>query len=183
MIITNKHKLAAIFLSYFIMSVALAKEVKFFTENNVPSAEEMADILLGTNEVNVTRAKTRSLSFGRAEKHSPIHIGLPIKFERNSSSLSDNSIKYLKQLGLMLKLGKMSNKKIMLVGHTDAEGTEDYNQYLSEMRSSAVKKHLVSNYQVNTDVILTSGKGEAEILTGVPGNASMNRRVEIHLIR
>jgi len=180
--IINKHKLAVIFFSYFIFSAVIAKEVKFFTEDNVPSAEEMANILLGTNDRSKNIAKTRSLSFGTVEKHSPVHIGLPIKFERNSSSLNNGSIKYLKQLGLMLKLDKMANKTIMLVGHTDAEGTEDYNQSLSEMRSSAVKEHLVSNYQVNTDVIFTSGKGETEILTGVSKNASMNRRVEVHLI-
>lgn len=175
-------KLAAIiYLSCFLSSISLAKEVKIFTQNNVPTAEEMADILLNSGTANKTQ--TRSLSFGTPKKDSPIYVGLPLKFDFNSSVLSTASLGYLKQLGIMLNLEKMANENIMIVGHTDAVGSEIYNLDLSQRRAQAVKRFLVSHYQVDPVRIQTSGKGESDTLPGKAGHSSINRRVEFYRIQ
>lgn len=66
-----------------------------------------------------------------------------------------------------------------LVGHTDSNASDEYNQALSERRAAAVKAVMVSE-GVSSDAVETSGRGEAE---PVEDNASKagrqaNRRVE-----
>ncbi|WP_428353167.1 OmpA family protein [Methyloprofundus sp.] len=179
-------KLATIIcLGFFIVPTLLAKEVKIYTEGNVPSAEEMANILLGsTSEAyNKNKNKTRSITFGSTEKYKPVSIGLPILFDYNSSVLKTTSLTYLKQLGTMLNLEKMTNENIMIVGHSDSTGHENYNLELSKRRSQAVKEFLVSNYQIDPARIETTGKGESDTLQGKPGDSPVNRRVEFYRIQ
>jgi len=116
-------------LGFFIVPTLLAKEVKVYTEGNVPSAEEMANILLDSapETKNINEQKTRSITFGSTEKYKPVSIGLPILFDYNSSALKASSLTYLKQIGTMLNLEKMANENIMIVGHTDSTGHESYN--------------------------------------------------------
>jgi outer membrane protein OmpA-like peptidoglycan-associated protein len=69
---------------------------------------------------------------------------------------------------------------VVVEGHTDSVGTEEYNQQLSERRASAVREALTTR-GVDAKQIATVGKGE-----GVPvasnddsGGRQQNRRVEI----
>ena len=72
---------------------------------------------------------------------------------------------------------------IIAVGHTDAVGSDSYNQKLSVRRSEAVKAYLVSK-GVEKNRVYTEGKGEkqpvADNKTG-EGRAK-NRRVEIEVV-
>jgi len=167
-----------------------AKETKVYTDGNVPSAEEMADILLNTTkEKKATKFKLRSVSFGTKKNttnnHSPsvVSIGLPIKFNLNSSQLNPQSTVYLKEIGDMLNLPKMANERIRIVGHTDASGLETYNLNLSERRAQAVKDYLVSYFSISPARIEVIGKGETEILPGKSPNSPLNRRVELYRIQ
>ena len=171
-------------LALLVTSVSMAKETRVFTEGNVPSAEEMADILLNSAPNNRSKqTKTRSISFGVKESSAAVSIGLPIKFDLNSSNLNNNSLSYLKQLGSMLNLQKMINENIMIVGHTDTSGSEPYNLNLSKKRAQAVRDFLTSNYQIEQNRIKTVGKGESEILPGEPSTSALNRRVEFYRIQ
>lgn len=71
---------------------------------------------------------------------------------------------------------------ISIVGHTDSMGTVPYNQALSNCRASATKKNLVSK-GIAADAIVTSGKGETELLikTGDQVDEPQNRRATIDL--
>ena len=50
---------------------------------------------------------------------------------------------------------------LMVIGHADRIGTEEYNQHLSERRANAVKAYLVQQ-GVAAERIKASGKGESE---------------------
>jgi OOP family OmpA-OmpF porin len=68
---------------------------------------------------------------------------------------------------------------IEIQGHTDSDGTEEYNQKLSERRANAVKQKLVDN-GVNPARLTTKGFGE---LNPAASNATeegraYNRRVQ-----
>jgi outer membrane protein OmpA-like peptidoglycan-associated protein len=51
--------------------------------------------------------------------------------------------------------------KLMIEGHTDADGAEDANLSLSQKRAEAVKNALVNIYSVDPGRLQTIGKGES----------------------
>jgi len=81
------------------------------------------------------------------------------------------------------KLKGISLEVIIAVGHTDAVGSDAYNQKLSVARSEAVKAYLVSK-GVEKNRIYTEGKGESSPVADnktTEGRAK-NRRVEVEVI-
>ena len=85
--------------------------------------------------------------------------------------------------GLVADLSKMDLETVIAVGHTDATGSESYNQALSIRRVEAVKAYLVSK-GVPSDLIKTEGRGESGPVASNKtreGRAN-NRRVEIEMV-
>jgi len=84
---------------------------------------------------------------------------------------------------LVGKVKGINLEVIIAVGHTDAVGSDAYNQKLSVKRSEAVKAYLVSK-GIEKNRVYTEGKGEkqpvADNKTG-DGRAK-NRRVEIEVV-
>lgn len=81
---------------------------------------------------------------------------------------------------LSSSLDKYPGSDLLIVGHTDSKGEDNYNQALSERRASATADYLASQGVARTR-LRTSGRGEAE---PVADNASSdgqtkNRRVEV----
>ena len=84
---------------------------------------------------------------------------------------------------LVSKMGGINLEVIIAVGHTDAIGTDAYNQKLSVRRSEAVKSYLVSK-GVEKNRVYTEGKGEKQPVADnktAEGRAK-NRRVEIEVV-
>jgi OOP family OmpA-OmpF porin len=77
---------------------------------------------------------------------------------------------------------------VVVTGHTDRLGSEQYNQKLSEKRAEVIKNHLVNDHGIEASRIRTVGKGELQPLVacdGVKGKKALieclspNRRVVI----
>lgn len=85
--------------------------------------------------------------------------------------------------GLVADLSKIDVETIIAVGHTDAIGTEAYNQKLSVRRVEAVKAYLVSK-GVPADQIKTEGQGESNPVASnkTREGRAKNRRVEIEVV-
>jgi outer membrane protein OmpA-like peptidoglycan-associated protein len=81
---------------------------------------------------------------------------------------------------LAASLGKYPNTDLLIVGHTDAVGTSEYNQALSERRAKAAANYLASQ-GVNPARLQAVGRGETEPLAtnDTEGGRQLNRRVEI----
>lgn len=77
----------------------------------------------------------------------------------------------------------MRIKKMIILGHTDWIGTEEYNFDLSERRARAIKQILMSELGLSDDQIETIGHGEVWPLTTNETKAGrlMNRRVELKI--
>ena len=69
---------------------------------------------------------------------------------------------------------------LSIEGHTDAVGSDDYNQQLSERRAASVRDYL-AEAQVSPDVMRTAGFGKARPVAtnDTPDGRQRNRRVEI----
>lgn len=81
---------------------------------------------------------------------------------------------------LAASLGKYPNTDLMIVGHTDAVGTSEYNQALSQRRATAALNFLAAQ-GVNSGRLQATGRGETEPLASndTEGGRQVNRRVEI----
>jgi OOP family OmpA-OmpF porin len=84
---------------------------------------------------------------------------------------------------LVAKVKSISLEVVIAVGHTDAVGTDAYNQKLSIARSEAVKAYLVSK-GIDKNRIYTEGKGETSPVADnkTKEGRAKNRRVEIEVV-
>ncbi len=72
-------------------------------------------------------------------------------------------------------LNKYDDTDILIEGHTDKKGSEDYNMTLSKKRAQAVTNY-IEQLSVSSSRIKTTGYGEAQ---PVAENDQENRRVEV----
>ena len=83
----------------------------------------------------------------------------------------------------------MKVKKVLVEGHTDSKGSDQYNLMLSKLRAASVKSWLVNKGGVPTEIIETKGYGESRPIapntkpdgSDNPEGRAKNRRVEIYL--
>jgi len=70
-------------------------------------------------------------------------------------------------------------KKLSIEGHTDSDGTDDYNQKLSDKRAESVKKYLITN-GIAAAMLASAGFGESRPISDNDSDAGKekNRRVE-----
>ena len=111
-----------------------------------------------------------------------LHLIMPgdITFATDSASISPNFYPVLEDVATVLN--NYEKTVLMIKGHTDDTGSEQYNQALSERRATSVKNLLIS-YNVNPMRITTVGLGEYQ--PKVPNisatNRAINRRVELEI--
>jgi outer membrane protein OmpA-like peptidoglycan-associated protein len=79
-------------------------------------------------------------------------------------------------------LYKDPNQRIVVVGHTDSQGSEAYNQGLSERRAQATASYLI-NQGVTASQVTVEGRGESQPRAdnATAEGRAQNRRVEIFL--
>ena len=84
---------------------------------------------------------------------------------------------------LVSKVKAINLEVIIALGHTDAVGTDGYNQKLSVARSEAVKAYLVSQ-GIEKNRVYTEGKGKKSPVADnkTSGGRAKNRRVEIEVV-
>lgn len=98
-------------------------------------------------------------------------------FDFNSDVVRSDARSNLDELAR--SLNKYADSNLMIVGHTDAVGSDSYNQGLSEKRADAAARYLAS--QGVTRPIATAGRGEREALAtnDTEAGRQKNRRVEV----
>ena len=92
---------------------------------------------------------------GEAGDDPALSVDLHIPFDYNWDKLTFDAIITLRQLGGALSDPKLAAYRFRIVGHTDAKGTADYNQKLSERRAQAVRDYLVAQYDLSPNRIDT----------------------------
>jgi outer membrane protein OmpA-like peptidoglycan-associated protein len=106
-------------------------------------------------------------------------VDLYLNFAYDSSELDADSVRTLETLGAALAGDKLKGARLAIVGHTDAKGSDEYNQGLSERRAAAVKAFLVSRAGIDPGRLDASGRGKRELKDATAPLDGINRRVEI----
>jgi outer membrane protein OmpA-like peptidoglycan-associated protein len=127
---------------------------------------------------------SRSLSTEERDKLATItktrpSIDLEINFEYNSAAIGKRAMPQVTSLGKALTSEELKGGTFVVAGHTDAKGSDRYNQGLSERRADAVKRFLQEKYGIAPSNLVTAGYGESQLKnTGNP-DAGENRRVQV----
>ncbi|MET4447575.1 outer membrane protein OmpA-like peptidoglycan-associated protein [Bradyrhizobium sp. GM2.2] len=145
-----------------------------------PSAKAHTDAVLD----RVRDRKTRSLSSSEREEIAEIastkpNIDLEIKFDFNSAAISPISLTSVEALGKALSDPSLKGSVFVVAGHTDAIGSDAFNQDLSERRADAIKRYLVEHYGLSGSDLVTVGYGETRLKDSDHPDAAVNRRVQV----
>ncbi|MDO9171748.1 MAG: OmpA family protein [bacterium] len=103
-----------------------------------------------------------------------------ILFDYDSSSLKIASQDQLREVADVLS--RYPDTDILVLGHTDSSGSDDYNQSLSERRAAAVRGFLMGA-GVASSRITARGYGESAPVAdnGSESGRAQNRRVELNV--
>lgn len=103
-----------------------------------------------------------------------------VNFEVNSARLTANAKAILNQVADSLSASSM---KVEIGGHTDAQGSDSFNQKLSERRAQAVHDYLVAR-GIDSSRLEAKGYGESQPVDSneTPEGRELNRRVELKVI-
>lgn len=127
---------------------------------------------------------TRGICVGTAQEcdtePAPANFDMLVTFDVNSADLTGSAKANLLEFAKALKDPRLSVARFAVEGHTDALGTEDYNQSLSVRRAQSVVSFLTTN-GVPSDRFDTKGFGETKPRVEDPLDSS-NRRVETRIL-
>lgn len=101
-----------------------------------------------------------------------------ILFNSGSATIKSGSNLILADIAEALK--STPDLKLKVVGHTDADGSDEANLKLSKDRANSVRNYLVQNHGIDGSRLSTDGKGESSPVadnTSTSGK-EQNRRVE-----
>jgi OOP family OmpA-OmpF porin len=100
----------------------------------------------------------------------------------SSSARVDNRCKAtLDEVALRMK--DESDARALVIGYSDATGSEATNQKISERRAEAVKEYLVTRHGIDPSLITVEGRGEADPVgdNATAAGRAQNRRAVIRL--
>jgi outer membrane protein OmpA-like peptidoglycan-associated protein len=102
-------------------------------------------------------------------------------YDFDSDVIRDAAGENLRNLATSLE--KFPNTVLLIVGHTDSQGSDSYNQDLSARRAQAASRYLGARGVASTR-LRTSGRGEMEPVAtnDTEYGRSQNRRIEVAII-
>lgn len=107
-----------------------------------------------------------------------------IRFGTNEAFVREEQMQSLDAIAAIIEriVKKYPGEVFMIEGHTDAPGSDAYNNRLSKLRAEAIKKALVSYYVIPARNLRTVGLGERFLKIPTAEAEGENRRVSISRI-
>ncbi|HEV7370220.1 OmpA family protein [Arenibaculum sp.] len=107
-------------------------------------------------------------------------FGFRINFAFNSAVIPSEFYPFMDSVGELM--AQEPELALLIEGHTDAVGSDAYNQALSALRAQAAQAYLVTVHGVAPERLVVRGRGEAEPIQSDPHDGK-NRRVEFERVR
>lgn len=171
-----------------LVTPAMAQDVRQYRAGDTVNPRDVADIL-GQPAPAEPAGKMRSIRLlddgqpkqqphgtQAATPRRADALSLPVQFSFDSAEIQPQARKQLDALAEGIRL-LPDTKTVEVQGHTDATGTEQYNEQLSQRRAQAVKNYLVAA-GIDAARLRAIGKGEQAPLPGTDPHAAENRRVQ-----
>ncbi|MFN3077027.1 MAG: OmpA family protein [Alphaproteobacteria bacterium] len=106
-------------------------------------------------------------------------IDLEVNFKTGSARLTPDAEIVLDNLGRALMSPELVSNRFLVAGHTDAAGSDAFNQTLSEKRAAAVRDYLVQQHHVAFGRLMTIGHGRSRLADPEHPVSEINRRVQV----
>jgi outer membrane protein OmpA-like peptidoglycan-associated protein len=182
--------IAALLLSLSTL-VAQAGEVRVFRGTDKVDPQEVARILgpvkmrtlrllddSGASSAAATSATTAAVAAVAAvEASQPSALSLPVPFAFDSADILPSARSQLDAIAAGIRM-LPATQRVVIEGHTDAVGTELYNESLSQRRAQSVRRYLVTMHGIDSTRLEAVGFGESSPLPGRAPTAGENRRVQ-----
>ena len=164
------------------------KRARFLDEHHPEVQRLWKDLQLGVGDRIVSATEiSRALGVARGFKPmagKPPAVDVPVSFRFDSVELT---VKGERQAGEMLAAMReptYAGQRFRLVGHTDTQGSADYNLGLSRRRAERLREWFLARSDLDAGRIETRGLGESDPLLDGDSEAehARNRRVELQLL-
>ena len=100
-----------------------------------------------------------------------------VHFAFDSAELTADARKEHHEVAKCLTDPRTINLNIIINGHTDAVGSDEYNQGLSERRAQAVRQYLITQHGIAPSPLAAKGYGKSQLLLPREPTNGLNRRV------
>jgi len=159
---------------------ATARTSEKLADAQAAAAQAQADATAARSEADRLKAEMRDYQL----KQTPLGATLVLQdvvFETGKADLKPGAAQRLQPMAQYLQANPQV--KVRIDGHTDAQGSDSYNQRLSEARAQAVRTTL-AGMGVAGERITAVGHGEADPVADNRNAAGrqQNRRVEVTLV-
>jgi outer membrane protein OmpA-like peptidoglycan-associated protein len=133
--------------------------------------------------------RVESLRLKETDTEIRIEMAADVLFDFDKADVKPTAERVLTQAAAVIR--ERSTGTVRIEGHTDAKGTDAYNQRLSERRASAVKGWLVAKGGLGSAAFATKGFGAKQPVapnaksdgSDDPDGRQKNRRVEIIILK
>ncbi len=109
-------------------------------------------------------------------------VNLEVYFPFDSDALTPLAKGQLRALGAALRSADLRPYTYLVVGHTDAKGSADYNRDLSRRRAESVRAYLIERFAIASASLEAIGVGEDQLKLPDEPYAAANRRVEVMMV-
>lgn len=154
------------------------KGVDFSRSNltNADMGEADKTSFIPTSSDSIARSLTQP-----TEKGKPAFVNLSITFDFDKAEISREGLLQIEELAKALQSPMLSSATLMIEGHTDDMGSDDYNDSLSDKRAGAIVAALTSVYNIEPHRLQSHGYGEARPVSSneTDFGRAQNRRVTI----
>jgi outer membrane protein OmpA-like peptidoglycan-associated protein len=165
-----------------LLALALSARIEAFGGDVRPSESQILDALKAKGPTRCPHASTPPGCGGaRLDRPSAERpdIDVEITFDYASARLDPRAVLALRKLDRALNRLGLGGGAILVAGHTDAKGSESYNQRLSERRAETVKRFLIKEFGVAAKNLLVVGYGKDRPKNEADPFADANRRVHL----
>ena len=104
---------------------------------------------------------------------------IAVQFDFNSARIRPDSFRAVGLMADALYSPYLQGYKFLIVGHTDAKGSREYNLKLSQQRADAIREALIDPFGIPASRIEAVGLGEEQLLNSSKPDAAENRRVQL----
>lgn len=144
--------------------------IKIVTDNLLSQAIQI--------EIDITEPM-KKLQAEEDEETITIELLSDILFDTDKADLKPEAQETLQNLMPIIK--KFKKAEILIIGHTDDTGEEDYNRALSLKRAQACQEWIIDQGEITDQTFVIKGLGESRpaAANDIEKNRAKNRRVEV----